>query len=540
MAVTPPQGAGPAGAPGRVRGRQVVRAATVAVVVVGLVITGVLAVVTFRGHQRTQRTLLDLQTTLIADAGEAEDQLYVEDHLGGAATLAAATDGDVAMFRQAMSTTVGGGNAFVTGSLWRLNGSSPQLITEVGAQPLVPVSTALMRGAETSRPFFVTELETPHALHLAFAAAARGKDGTFIAYAEEPLPANRRITEPAGSPVAQLNLAVYLGRSQTSSALLETDSSAPLPLRGTTDTIRIAFGNTVLTITTSPQESLSGITGEILPWAIVVGGLLVTLLAALLTERLIRRREDAEQLTRQVSKLYMEQRSVADTLQHALLPQRLPDIPGVEIAVRYVAGASGVDIGGDWYDVVRLDDHRFVFIVGDVSGRGVRAAAVMASLQFAGRAYAQEGYSPAMILERLSRSVDIERDAHFATVLCGLADVTAHTMLLASAGHLPPLILSGGDARFVTTKPGPPVGIPRKVPIGQAEVTTAANDVLIAYTDGLVERRGEMLDVGLKRLQAAASLDSSSLDNMLSSIVTELSEDTPTDDIALIGLKWLT
>jgi len=129
MAVTSPLGARPTGAPGRVRGRKVVRAATVAVAVSGLVITGVLAVVTFSGHQRTEHTLLDLQTTLIADAGEAEDQLYVEDHLGGAATLAAATSGDVAMFRQAMSSTVGGGNAFVTGSLWRLGGSSPQLIT---------------------------------------------------------------------------------------------------------------------------------------------------------------------------------------------------------------------------------------------------------------------------------------------------------------------------------------------------------------------------------------------------------------------------
>lgn len=534
MAVTAPS-ARPARALGRV-----VRAATVAVVVIGLVITGVLAVVTFRGHQRTQRTLLDLQTTLIADAGEAEDQLYVEYHLGAAASLAAGTDGDVAMFRQAMSTAVGAGNAFVTGSLWRLSGSAPQLITEVGAKPLVPVTAALLREAAASRPFSVTELETPHALHLAFAAAASGSGGTFIAYAEEPLPLNRRITEPAGSPVAALNLAVYLGRSQTSRALLETDSSAPLPLTGTTDTTQIAFGNKVLTITTSPKGSLSGTTGELLPWFIVGGGLLVTLLAALLTERLIRRREGAEQLTREVSNLYMEQRSVADTLQRALLPQRLPDIPGVEIAVRYVAGVSGVDIGGDWYDVVQLDEHRFVFIVGDVSGRGVRAAAVMASLQFAGRAYAQEGYSPATILERLSRSVDIDRDDHFATVLCGLADVTAHTMVLANAGHLPPLIIAGSDAHFVTTEPGPPVGIARRVPLAQTEVTTAANDVLIAYTDGLVERRGEMLDVGLKRLQTAASRESSSLDNMLSNIVTELSEGTPADDIALIGLKWLT
>lgn len=85
----------------------------------------------------------------------------------------------------------------------------------------------------------VTELEARHALRLRFAAAASGPLGTFVAYAEEVLPADRRISEPASSPVALLNLAVYLGRSQASAALLETDPSAPLPLRGTTYTTRI-------------------------------------------------------------------------------------------------------------------------------------------------------------------------------------------------------------------------------------------------------------------------------------------------------------
>jgi serine phosphatase RsbU (regulator of sigma subunit) len=538
MALAPPQEAGLAAASPRGKGWKAVRVATAAVAVVGLVITAVLTVITFYGHQRTERTLLDLQTTLIADAGEAEDQLYVEDHLGGAATLAAATDGDVATFRRAMSATVGGKNPFVTGSLWRLSGSSPHLITQLGAAPLVPVTAALLHEAQASRTFLVTELVASGTRRLAFAAAASGASGTFIAYAEEPLPAGRRIHEPASSPVAPLNLAVYLGPTQTPSALLETDSSAPLPLSGTTDTVQIPFGSTVLTITTSPRTSLSGTTGAILPWAIAGGGLPLTVLAALLAARLVRRREAAEQLTSKVSQLYLEQRSVAETLQHALLPQRLPDIPGVEVAVRYLAGATGVDIGGDWYDVVRVDDHRFAFIVGDVSGRGVRAAAVMASLQFAGHAYAQEGYSPAMILERLSRSVDIERDDHFATVLCGLADLAAHTLVLASAGHLPPLIRSGGDARFAAIKPGPPVGIPRKAPLEETEMTMAAGDVLIAYTDGLVERRGEILDVGLKRLETAVGRDSSCLDDMLSGIVTELNEDTTTDDIALMGLKW--
>jgi hypothetical protein len=243
MALTRLPDAGQAGSRNLVAGRRALLAA-IAVVVVGLVITGTLAVITFRGHHRTEGTLLALQTGLIADAGEAEDQLYVEDHLGGAASLAAATNGDAALFRKAVSTSVGAGEPFVTGSLWRLSGSSPQLITQVGGEPLVPVSAALLRQAAASKTFVVTELEARHALRLGFAAAASGRDGAFVAYAEEVLPADRRISESAGSPVAQLNLAVYLGRSQASAALLETDSSAPLPLRGTTYTTRIPFGNT--------------------------------------------------------------------------------------------------------------------------------------------------------------------------------------------------------------------------------------------------------------------------------------------------------
>jgi serine phosphatase RsbU (regulator of sigma subunit) len=194
----------------------------------------------------------------------------------------------------------------------------------------------------------------------------------------------------------------------------------------------------------------------VLPWAVIAGGLLLTLLAALLAERLVRGRADAERLSREVGDLYMEQRSVAETLQQVLLPQRLPDISWMQIQARYLPGASGVDIGGDWYDVVPLEDGRFVFKVGDVSGRGVKAAAVMASLHFAGRAYALEGHPPQVILDQLAQTLDVAQDGRFATVLCGLVDVAAHTVTLASAGHLPPLIRNGGEATPVTMKPGPP------------------------------------------------------------------------------------
>jgi hypothetical protein len=541
-----------AGARGQARRNWRPLAAAAAVLVVGLGLTAALSVITAQGHARTNTKLLALQTRLISAAIAAADPLYVEDHLGGAANLAAATNGDIATFGKAVAGSVTAHGPFVVASLWRLAGTSPQLVAEVGTTPLLPPAsarmTALLDQAAASKTFVVTRLAAGHAARLGYATVARGGGfvvyaeqplpAGFVAYAEQPLPAGGRTSPPPGSPVSDLNIAVYLGRSQVSAALLDASSAAPLPLRGTTYTTTIPFGNKVLTLTASARTSLTGSLGVVLPWAIAIGGTLLTVLAALLTWRLVRRRESAEQLTAETGRLYAEQRSVAETLQNALLPQQVPGVPGMQIAVRYLPGAGGVDIGGDWYDVVPLEDGRFVFVVGDVSGRGVRAAASMASLHYASRAYALEGHPPAVILDRLAKTIDIARDGHFATVLCGLVDVDAHEVTLASAGHLPPLVRGDAGASLAATKPGPPIGVADLAPFEPATVTAAARGLLIAYTDGLVERRGETLDAGLRRLQEAATRNCPSLEDLLSSIVTELTGDSPTDDIALIGLKW--
>lgn len=293
--------------------------------------------------------------------------------------------------------------------------------------------TALLLRAAASRTFVVAKLAAGHAARLGYATAATGTGGSFVAYAEEFLPAGGRSAQPASSPVSDLNIAVYLGRSQSGAALLDASSGAPLPLRGTTYTTTIPFGDTVLTLTASARTSLTGSLGVVLPWAIALGGLVITILAAVLIERLVRGRQSAERRTAETGRLYAEQRSVAETLQNALLPQQMPAVPGMQIAARYLPGAGGVDIGGDWYDVVPLPDGRFE----------------------------------------------------------------------------------------------------------PATVTTDPRGTLIAYTDGLIERRGESLDAGLKRLQDAAARDCPSLEDLLSSIVTELTGGTPADDIALIGLRWL-
>lgn len=525
-------------APGRRRG---LKSLSVAVLVFGLVVTAALVVVTAHDYQQNEGRLLSLQTQLTADALAAADPANVEDHLVPAVSLAAVTNGDISVFRKAMSSSVTAKGPFATASLWRITAGTPRLVARVGGDPLLaPARTALIRRAVTTATFLVTELTAPHTLLLQYATSATGPDGTFVVSAEQPLPVSRRISVPSSSPVSQLNLAIYLGRSQTAAALLETDSAVPLPLHGRTSTSTVPFGDTMLTLVTSARSTLSGTGPQALPWAIAAGGVLVTVLAVLATEWLIRRRDASARLSEQVRQLYVEQRSVAETLQNALLPQTIPAVPGLEIAVRYRAAADGADIGGDWYDLVPLDEDRVVFVVGDVSGHDVRAAAVMASLHYACGAYALEGHPPAAILARLRRLLDVTRDEHLATVLCGLVEVKAHRVTLANAGHLPPLVGQGTELGYPAIKPAAPIGIPQSAELEPAIVTIPARGLVLAYTDGLIERRHETLDIGMKRLADAAAGTASSLEDLVDSIITELTGDAPADDIALIGLKWLT
>ena len=147
----------------------------------------------------------------------------------------------------------------------------------------------------------------------------------------------------------------------------------------------------------SSRVSLAGSLPRDLPWLIGIIGVLLSVAAALLTLRLTQRRRSAEELAGRLEvtasenrRLYAEQRTIAQTLQHAMLPEVLPQIPGMLASARYEAGEQGVDIGGDWYDVIDLDDGRLLLVVGDVSGRGLRAASTMAALRYAIRAYAAE------------------------------------------------------------------------------------------------------------------------------------------------------
>jgi serine phosphatase RsbU (regulator of sigma subunit) len=266
--------------------------------------------------------------------------------------------------------------------------------------------------------------------------------------------------------------------------------------------------------------------------------LFITLAAALLVETLIRRRTHAESLARENAKLYADQRTVAQTLQQSLLPQSLPEVAGLEFATRYVAGVEGIDIGGDWYDIIHVDDGQLLFVVGDVSGRGLHAATMMASLRYAIRAYATQGDAPATILGKLSNLVSISRDGHFATVLCGTIDVAGHRLTLANAGHPEPLLINGAEAKFVSSIIGVPVGVAPRMQYSEVTVDVPTNSTLLAYTDGLVERRGENLDIGLQRLIDASIGFEGSVDELLRRVLLDAIPAGSVDDTAVLGIRW--
>jgi PAS domain S-box-containing protein len=217
-------------------------------------------------------------------------------------------------------------------------------------------------------------------------------------------------------------------------------------------------------------------------------------------------------LTLDNARLYESERYVALELQRSLLPARLPRLAELDVAGRYLAGAAGSEVGGDWYDVIPLPGGRVAVAVGDVMGRGVRAAAVMGQLRAALRSYAVEGLEPGDVLEHLAAFTQVLEGEHLVTCLVGVHDAAAGTVTFASAGHPPPLRLGeDGSVGYVDVEPGLPLGVPAALGIdgparlayAECTVKAAPGSTLMLFTDGLVEEREVPVAAGLDRLAAA-------------------------------------
>jgi serine phosphatase RsbU (regulator of sigma subunit)/anti-sigma regulatory factor (Ser/Thr protein kinase) len=234
------------------------------------------------------------------------------------------------------------------------------------------------------------------------------------------------------------------------------------------------------------------------------------------------------------ARLYERQRGLAEEMQRSLFPRPLPDFPGVALAARY-SPAAAAPLGGDWYDAFLLPTGSLGLVIGDVVGRGFRAAALMAQLRSALRAYAIDGEEPWALMLKLNTVLRRIDPGGSATLLYLEFDSDAGEMKLAAAGHPPPLMRTEGPrAEFLD--------LPRTVPLGavanpsyeETALSVQPPMELVLYTDGLMERAGERLDDGLDRLRTAALQEHDAPEQFCDLLVGRLLPGGPSNDDAAL------
>lgn len=204
------------------------------------------------------------------------------------------------------------------------------------------------------------------------------------------------------------------------------------------------------------------------------------------------------------ARAFQQEHQIAESLQRSLLPEAVDSVRGLELSVDYLAATDGASVGGDWYDVICFDDGSVGIVVGDVVGHDLAASTAMGQLRSTLRAFAYEDHaSPGGTLARLDRLFDA-LGLTYATCVLGIVDPTTRRFQWSAAGHPPPLLLRGGEARFLEGGGGSLLGLSAGAHTGGAEATLEEGDVLVLYTDGLIERRGESISDGLARLARAA------------------------------------
>jgi PAS domain S-box-containing protein len=236
------------------------------------------------------------------------------------------------------------------------------------------------------------------------------------------------------------------------------------------------------------------------------------------------------------ARLFAREHRAVETLQRALLPAKLPELPGFELAVRYVPSDARDHAGGDWYDAFRLRDGRFGIVIGDIGGRGMEAAATMGQIRNSLRAYALQGMGPGEVIDALHALVEASEGAiTFATVVYVVLDPHSGEGIVASAGHLPPLLVGRGAA-YVDAPRCPPLGFSGAARCTLGRFTLGPGETLWLFTDGLVESRKRPIDVGLNALAELAGPARGSLEEIADHLLVAL-PDTRDDDIALLGLR---
>ena len=219
-----------------------------------------------------------------------------------------------------------------------------------------------------------------------------------------------------------------------------------------------------------------------------------------------------------------------------LLPAEIGTAFGLESSARYLPAAGG-SLGGDWYDVFTLAGGRVALAVGDVVGRGVEAAAIMAQLRTAVRAYAADGHPPAAVVDRVNSLMQSHGPLAMTTLVLLVIDPATETLEIVNAGHPPALVVDpSGTASYCWPQSGVPLGASATSIYTAETFPLPTGSIVLAYTDGLVERRTQSIDVGLERLRPLAE-GARDAEGLCAAIVEHLVPEAPGDDVAFIATR---
>ncbi|MEU2230290.1 SpoIIE family protein phosphatase [Streptomyces vietnamensis] len=253
------------------------------------------------------------------------------------------------------------------------------------------------------------------------------------------------------------------------------------------------------------------------------------------------------------ARLYRREHERALILQRSLLPPGDPEAAGLDIACRYLPGTTATEVGGDWFDVIELPGHRTALVIGDVMGRGLRAAVAMGELRTAVRTLAQLDLEPAEVLSHLdeiarglgapigaqqsrahkNRGPELS-EVYLATCVYAVYDPVTRRCTFANAGHLPPVLVEPGEeALLLDVPPGMPLGVGGE-PFEEVEVDLPEGALLALYTDGLVESRDHPLDEGLQAFRRALTDPARPLEDVCDRVLNSLNTGHGEDDIALL------
>ncbi|HVT21192.1 MAG TPA: PP2C family protein-serine/threonine phosphatase [Mycobacteriales bacterium] len=339
------------------------------------------------------------------------------------------------------------------------------------------------------------------------------------------------------APFHELNVVLYNGtRPDPSQALVTTTED--LPLRGHVRVVPVPAGAATWTLQVSAVHPLVGSTTANAAWLTLGGGIILSILVAMVVEIETRRRRSA-------LALYRSEHQIAEGLQRSLLPA-LPAVDGLEIAARYLPGAAEQEVGGDWYDLFELEGGHIGLAVGDVVGHDIDAAVLMSRVQTALRAHAIAGEQPAAVLDRLDhlvRALDTDR---LVTVFYGVLgppeDDGERRLVFANAGHPPPLMhVAGGGVVELDEASSLLLGVPALSDEvrDQHSVPVRPGSTLLLYTDGLVEMPGESLTdliMDLKLATATCALRETT-DEVCDQLLATMRPEALRDDVAMLVVR---